>query len=496
MANVLASRYAGERMRALWTPARKVVLERRLWLAVLRAQRALGADVPESAIEDYEAVASTVDLESIAAREAVTRHDVKARIDEFCALAGHQHIHRGMTSRDLTENVEQMQIRESLKVIRDGMAALVAGLADRAEAHSALVMAARTHNVPAQPTTLGKRFADAASEALIGYERIAGLLARYPLRGMKGAVGTRAEQLDLLGSPAAAAEMERLTAEHCGFGRVLPTSAQVYPRSLDLDVVSALVQAVSAPSSLALTLRLMAGHELVSEGFRAGQVGSSAMPHKVNARSCERIGALKVVLDGHLAMAASLAGRQWNEGDVSCSAARRIMLPDAFFAADGLLHTARAVLADMEVFEGAVAAELRRELPLLASGRLLGALAGAGLGRETAHEIIAEHARAVVLSRRSRPGPATRSDRGSGQGKPGESGGEGEGGRGGGLGLLDRLAADPRVPLGRGDLSGLMASPCAFVGTAAEQVAEVVVQARAVASRHPQAAAQQPELRL
>ena len=470
--NLLASRYASERMRSLWTQERKVILERRLWLAVLRAQRALGVDIPEEAIDAYEAVISDVDLESILAREAITRHDVKARIEEFCALAGYEHIHRGMTSRDLTENVEQMQIRESLETVRDGMAALIGQLADRAEAHSTLAMTARTHNVAAQVTTLGKRFIDIASEAIIGFERIEDLLARYPLRGMKGPVGTQLDQLDLLGSPSAAAELERLVAEHCGFSRVLPTSTQVYPRSLDLDVVSALVQAVSAPSSLAVTLRLMAGHGLVSEGFGAGQVGSSAMPHKVNARSCERIGALKSVLDGHLTMAASLSGRQWNEGDVSCSATRRVMLPDAFFAADGLLHTARAVINELEVFEGVLVAELQNHLPLLATTRLLGAFVHAGMGRETAHDLLAEHTQIEMHYRRGTSQTYSPSM------------------------LLDRLAADSRIPLNRGDLDALFADPKDFVGRAKEQVSEVISDARSIQKRYPTASAQPAELRL
>ena len=331
--NVLAARYASERMRAIWSPERRVVLERRLWLAVLKAQRELGLNVDSSVVEAYEAVVETVDLESIAAREAVTRHDVKARIDEFCALAGHQQIHLGMTSRDLTENTEQLQIVEALRVIRGDLVAVIARLADLAESHADTMMVARTHNVAAQATTLGKRFADAASETMLGYVRIDELLSRYPLRGIKGPVGTRLDQLDLLGSPEAVDELERALAQYLGFEQVLVTSGQVYPRSLDLDVVAALVQAVSGPGSMAVTLRLMAGHGLVSEGFRPGQVGSSAMPHKAHTRSCERIGALAAVLDGHLAMAASVAGRQWNEGDVSCSAVRRVMLPDAFCAA-------------------------------------------------------------------------------------------------------------------------------------------------------------------
>src|SRR5690606_36003729 len=233
------------------------------------------------------------------ARERVTRHDVKARIEEFCALAGHEHLHKGMTSRDLTENVEQMQIRSSLLLMRDRTVAALARLARLAVTHTGTAMVGRTHNVPAQATTLGKRFATAAQELLLAYQRLEELIARYPLRGIKGPVGTAADQLDLLGGDRAAlAELERRVAAHLGFSRVLDSVGQVYPRSLDLDVVSALVQLAAAPSSLALTVRLMAGHELVTEGFRPGQVGSSAMPHKMNPRSSERINGLAVVLRG------------------------------------------------------------------------------------------------------------------------------------------------------------------------------------------------------
>ena len=468
---MLAARYASERMRALWSPERRVVLERRLWLAVLEAQRKLGLDVDPAVVEAYEAVVEVVDLESIAAREAVTRHDVKARIDEFCALAGHEHIHLGMTSRDLTENAEQLQILDSLKVIRDDLVAVIARLADLAEVHASTVMVARTHNVAAQATTLGKRFADAATETMLGYTRVDELLRRYPLRGIKGPVGTRLDQLDLLGSVEAVDELEQLVAEHLGFDRVLDSSGQTYPRSLDLDVVAALVQAVAGPASLATTVRLMAGHGLASERFRTGQVASSAMPHKANARSSERIGALRTVLDGHLTMAASIAGRQWNEGDVSCSAVRRVMLPDAFCAADGLLHTALGVLEDLQIDETATAAEFERFLPLLATTRLLTALVRAGMGRETALAVLAE--------------PTRRAAQQAGGDPPVDLGA-----------LLDQIAADNRVPLGRDDLAGLMAEPEHFTGTASEQAVLVAEKARRIAALHPAAAAQLAEVRL
>ena len=196
--NVLATRYAGADLARIWSPEHKIVLERRLWIAVLEVQRDLGVAVPDGVVADYRNVVDKVDLDSIAARERVTRHDVKARIEEFNALAGHEHIHKGMTSRDLTENVEQLQIRESLALLRDRAVATLARLARLAAEHETTVMAGRSHNVAAQATTLGKRFATIADEMLVALERVEDLLARYPLRGIKGPMGTAQDMLDLL----------------------------------------------------------------------------------------------------------------------------------------------------------------------------------------------------------------------------------------------------------------------------------------------------------
>jgi adenylosuccinate lyase len=399
--NVLAERYASPDMRAVWSPERKVVLERQLWIAVLKAQRSLGVDVPDGVIEAYEAVVERVDLESIKERERVTKHDVKARIEEFCALAGFEHIHKGMTSRDLTENVEQLQVRQALEVVRDRMVAALARLAERAVEHRDSVITGRTHNVPAQATTLGKRFANAGEELLIAFTRVEELLARYPLRGIKGPVGTQQDQLDLLGGDFDKVdELERLVAQHLGFEHVLDNVGQVYPRSLDFDVVAALVQAASGPSSLAKTIRLMAGLDLVTEGFLPGQVGSSAMPHKMNTRSCERINGFAAVLKGHLAMVGELAGDQWNEGDVSCSVVRRVALPDAFFAIDGLFETLLTVLDGFGAYPAVIEREFRRYLPFLATTKLLMALVKDGMGREQAHEYVKERAVAAALALR------------------------------------------------------------------------------------------------
>ncbi|MER5769617.1 adenylosuccinate lyase [Streptomyces sp. NPDC001985] len=465
--NVLADRYASAELAALWSPEQKVRLERRLWLAVLRAQKDLGIEVPDGAIADYERVLDRVDLASIAEREKITRHDVKARIEEFNALAGHEQIHKGMTSRDLTENVEQLQIRLSLELVRDRTVAVLARLGRLSGEYAELVMAGRSHNVAAQATTLGKRFASAADELLVAYGRVEELLARYPLRGIKGPMGTAQDMLDLLGGDSASlAELERRIAGHLGFAEAFTSVGQVYPRSLDYDVVTALVQLAAAPSSVARTIRLMAGHELVTEGFKPGQVGSSAMPHKMNTRSCERVNGLTVILRGYASMAGELAGDQWNEGDVSCSVVRRVALPDAFFALDGLLETFLTVLDEFGAFPAVIARELDRYLPFLATTKVLMAAVRAGVGREEAHEVIKEHAVASALAMREQG--AERNE------------------------LLDRLASDERIPLDRAELDALMADKLSFTGAAAGQVAAVLARVGEITAKHPAAAGYSP----
>ncbi len=464
--NVLAGRYASPEMVHLWSPTHKVVLERRLWLSVLRAQTELGVDVPAGVVESYEAVIDHVDLDAIAARERVTRHDVKARIEAFCALAGHEHIHKGMTSRDLTENVEQLQIQRALELVRDRGIAALARLARLAATHRALVMAGRSHNVAAQATTLGKRFATAGEELLRALEHLEHVHSTTVLRGIKGPVGTQQDMLDLLGSASAVAELERRVARELGFSQTAGSVGQVYPRSADFAVLSALVQLSSGPGNLARTLRLMAGQELVTEGFKKGQVGSSAMPHKMNARSCERVNGFGAILRGHLAMVGALLGDQWNEGDVSCSVVRRVALPDAFFAIDGMFCTFVTVLDELGAYPAVIARELDRYLPFLATTKVLMACIKAGAGREAAHEAIKEHAVAVALDMRTRG--IVQND------------------------LMARLAADDRIPMDHAALGALLADPASFTGAATSQVDAFVARVDRLVSESPAAAAWSP----
>lgn len=465
--NVLADRYASTAMKAIWSTRGRVILEREYWIAVMKAQRDLGLAIPAEAIAAYERVKDQVDFDSIRQREETTRHDVKARIDEFCALAGHQQVHKGLTSRDLTESVEQLQVYRALQIIRAKAVAALQLLAKRAEADRDVLIAARTHNVAAQPTTVGKRWAMFGEECLRGVAQVDAALQAFAARGLKGAVGTQLDQLTLFsGNTDKVTQLEQRVLVHLGIPHVLGAVGQVYPRSMDLEVVSALLSAASGPSSFAKTLRLMAGHELASEGFLPGQVGSSAMPHKMNARTCERINGFHVILRGHLAMAASLAGEQWNEGDVSCSVVRRVLLPDSFLAADGLFEALLTVLTQMEVNRPVIDRESRHYLPFLLTTTFLMEAVKAGAGREEAHEAIKEHA--VAVAKDLRQGKVDKND------------------------LVDRLAGDKRLRLSKTVLLDAVTKAGELTGSAQAQVKAFVQSAEAWARKVPESAQVKP----
>ena len=401
------------------------------------------------------------------AREKISRHDVKARIEEFNDLAGHEQVHKGMTSRDLTENVEQLQVYRSLQIIRDKTVATLRRLRERSEQWAELVLTARTHNVAAQPTTLGKRIAMFGEELLSALTALDAVIANYAVRGLKGAVGTQMDQLSLFeGDADKVAELEQRVVSHLGMPAVWINVGQVYPRSLDLRVVAALTDLASGPSSFCKTLRLMAGHETASEGFAPGQTGSSAMPHKMNSRSCERVNGFHVILKGYLAMASGLAGDQWNEGDVSCSVVRRVMLPDAFFAIDGLFETFLTILDQMDAYEAVIAAETAHYLPFLMTTTIMMEAVKSGVGRETAHKAIKEHAVATVNDLRS--GKVSTNN------------------------LVERLAEDIRLGLPADILQGIIARGDRESGAAKAQVAAFAKAVRTLESASPEAAAYTP----
>ena len=395
--NVLATRYATKEMVAIFDPINKIINERKFWITILKLQQKAGLPITDSDIKAYEKIIEKVDLDSIDKREIKTRHDVKARIEEFNALAGVEKIHIGLTSRDLTENIELVQIKAGLELIEYRVLQTLFLLNEKISKYEKTYMVGRSHNVAAQVTTLGKRFASCAEELLFAHAALKELIVRLPLRGIKGPVGTSQDSLDAMGKDFA--KLEQSIADEFGFENTWASVGQIYPRSVDFEVVSKLLQVASAPSSMATTIRLMAGAGLVSEGFKEGQVGSSAMPHKMNSRSSERINGMMVLLRGYNTMAADLAGAQWNEGDVSCSVVRRVVIPDSFYVLDGLLHTFMTILNEFGAFEENINRELSEQLPVLATTKILMECVKAGMGREVAHELIKKYAATTVASK-------------------------------------------------------------------------------------------------
>ena len=381
------------------------------------------------------------------------------------AQAEEKHVAFVSFTQDITDMYGQ--ILRGMEVLRTKVLAALLKLADRAEAWKELVITARTHNVPAQPTTFGKRLAMFGEDLLCAARELDRIINNYPVRGLKGPVGTQMDLLTLFdGDHAKVEQLEERILDHLGVGASLANVGQVYPRGLDFEVVSVFVRLASGPSSFAKTLRIMAGHELASEGFAKGQVGSSAMPHKMNSRSCERLNGFAAILKGHLTMASELSGDQWNEGDVSCSVVRRVFLPDSFFAIDGLLDTFITILKQMEVYPAVIEQENQRYGPFLATTTVLMEAVKAGAGREEAHEAIKEHAVATVRDLRS--GVILKND------------------------LVDRLAADGRLGLSAERLAGVVADAQAMTGMAIDQVAQFCDAVREEVKSFPSASSYEP----
>jgi adenylosuccinate lyase len=437
--NVLANRYATKEMVAIFDPVNKIIAERKFWITILRLQKAGGLSITDSDITSYEKVVEKVDLASIEKRERANRHDVKARIEEFNSLAGLEKIHIGLTSRDLTENIELIATKDGLNLVRKRTLETLFLLEKSITKYEKTYMVGRSHNVAAQVTTLGKRFATCAQELLFSLASLQELIARLPLRGLRGPVGTGQDQISTLGSIKDLSKLEEKLAKEYGFENTLSSVGQIYPRSIDFEVVSKLLQIASAPSTMATTIRLMSGFGLVSEGFKSGQVGSSAMPHKMNARSSERINGMMVLLRGYTTMAADLAGDQWNEGDVSCSVVRRVVIPDAFYTIDGLLHTFMTVLTEFGIYEENINKELAEQLPFLATSQILTELVKKGMGREVAHELIKKHATTTTASN-----------------------------------FFNALASERDFPLSINELNNLIKDPASFAGSALAQSQAVV----------------------
>ena len=403
--NILSSRYASQRMNTIFSQKTKVVLERELWIKILEYQQKEAlVRIEKSVLNKYKKAIDRVDFEEIEKLERITRHDVKARIQHFNLVAGikpkDQKIHLGLTSRDITDNVELIQLKRGLESIFSGYLHLLDIMQHTSLAYKKLQMAARTHHVPAQLTTFGRRLAmyvEPLTEHLKGLKLF---INRLPFRGVRGAVGTQAEILRVFGSQKAVDLLNKKLSEEFGFSRVLVATGQIYPRVVDFEIASHLFPLAAVCSSFATTLRLWCGLGFVSEGFSKSQTGSSAMPHKQNSRSSERVVSLVKLIKSQLGALADISCEQWEEGDVSCSALRRAVLPDIFYASDGVCQTMCDILKKMVIFEKEIKRERSSLIDFLGSANLLVFLTKKGLGREQAHQIIKKYSQVVMTAKR------------------------------------------------------------------------------------------------
>jgi adenylosuccinate lyase len=468
--NVLSQRYATKEMNMIFSDEGKIRYERELWISVLKAQKELGMDISQDAILAYDQAKDYIDLNLIKEIELRTKHDVKAKIEAFNqATGGIEYLHMGMTSRDLTDNVEQIQIKKACTLVHSKYVSVLRHFLDKAEEYKHIEITGRTHHQAAQITLLGRRFSMWAEELLHHLLEFQKFMESYPLRGIKGVLGTQMDMINLLGSKEKAEELERIVTNHLGFKSLFVSTGQVYPRSLDYKLISHLATLASACENFAKTMRLMAGYELVTEGFLQGQVGSSVMPHKMNTRSTERICAFSHLIKMYSDGASRLMGDQWEEGDVSCSAIRRVLIPDAFYATDGLIETTLNVLNNMGAYPAVINKELDRYLPFLATTQILGLALKYGIGREKAHSIIKKYAIAEALRMR---------EEGTSENN-----------------LLHLLANDPvfkDAGIKKTELNNLFSDRMPFLGNAIRQIDLVKKKSKSILKKYAKDAAYEP----
>ena len=459
--NPLTARYASRQMSALWSPQRKFSTWRRLWIALAEAEAELGLPVTPAQIAQMRAQVDTIDFAVAARYEKRFRHDVMAHVHAFgdaCPDA-RPIIHWGATSCFVTDNTDLLLVRESLELVRDRMVAAIEHLATFAERQRDLACLAFTHLQPAQPTTVGKRACLWAYDLVLDLAEVEHRLATLQALGNKGTTGTQASFLALFdGDHEKVRRLEQLVCRKMGFDQSYAVTGQTYPRKIDFQVLAALSGIAQSAHKTATDLRLLQHRKEVEEPSGEEQIGSSAMAYKKNPMRCERICSLSRLVISLESSTAATASIQWLERTLDDSANRRVVLPQAFLAADAVLLLMQNVAAGLVVYPKVIAANLAAELPFMATENILMAGVSAGGDRQELHERIRRHSRAAAEVVK-------------------EQGGQND--------LLQRLAADP-VFTGI-DLQAEL-EPARFVGRAPEQVDEFLRDVIGpIRTRYPQA---------
>jgi len=448
--NPLITRYSSPEMAEVFGPRHRARIWRELWIALAEAERELGLDISQAAIDSMQAHIDEIDLDRIAEIEAEVRHEVMAHILAFGEVAPEARgvIHLGATSAFVMDNADLIQHREALTIIRRRLLSVIAELREQALKYRDVATVGYTHLQPAQPTTVGKRITLWAQDLILDVETLEFELGRLRFRGAKGATGTEGSFLILFeGDGEKVDRLNQIVTTRMGFKDTFGVSSQTYTRKVDASLLGALSDIAQSVSKAANDVRLLQSFGELQEPFGKSQVGSSAMPHKRNPMRSERIDALARHVMVLSLDPAFTAATQWLERTLDDSANKRIAVPEAYLATDAVLLLAHNVAAGLVVYPEIAARRLSVQMPYLAAEPVLLYAASRGGDRQTLHERIRQHAIAAA-------------DR-VGRGEPND--------------VIERLAGDPEIGIGREELERML-SPESMVGRAPEQVDRFIAE--------------------
>lgn len=453
--NPLCKRYAGREMQEIFSDDRKFSTWRRLWLALAESEQQLGLDITDEQLDEMRAHLYDIDYATAAAREREVRHDVMAHIYTFglaCPKAK-PIIHLGATSCFVGDNTDVILQRDALLRIRRLLLSAIAALADFAEKYKAQPALAYTHFQAAQPTTMGKRATLWMQDLVMDLDHLDFALSRLKLLGCRGTTGTAASFLELFdGDTEKVRRLEALIAEKLGFDAVYAVSGQTYTRKADYFTLSVLSGIAQSAMKFSGDIRLLSHLKAVDEPFESGQVGSSAMAYKRNPMRSERMTSLARYVIADTMNPAMTAGTQWLERSLDDSANRRISIPEAFLATDGILTLYINVISGLKVYPKVLEKQLNEELPFMATEDILMYCVKNGGDRQTLHEAIRRHSVAAGLAVK-------------------EQGADND--------LLARIAADPAFNITRGEIDRLLRTDN-FTGMATEQTEDYLKTVRAL----------------
>jgi len=397
--NPLISRYASRNMSRLWSPQSIHSTWRRLWVALADAERELGLNISEQQIAELAAAVDDIDFANAAQYERDLRHDVMAHVHAYgdrCPGA-RGIIHLGATSCYVTDNTDLILIRESLRLVRDRLVAVIDHLARFASERRDLPCLGYTHLQPAQPTTVGKRATLWCYDLVLDLEEIEYRLETLRFRGAKGTTGTQASFLALFdGDHERVEALDRLVSQKMGFDRTFAVTGQTYSRKLDAQVLGTLSGIAQSAHKAASDLRLLQSAKEIEEPFEAKQIGSSAMAYKRNPMRSERICGLARFVTSLHSSSEQTAAVQWMERTLDDSANRRLVIPQSFLGTDAILILYENVVRGLVVYPQVIARRLQAELPFMATENILMAAVSAGGDRQELHEQIRVHSQAAA----------------------------------------------------------------------------------------------------